>query len=551
MVEEYKTVETDVLIVGGGGAGARAAIEASKQGVNITLVDKGPIGRMGLTTTGGGGFTVLESPPGKTFEQIFKENVEKGCYLNDQDLIEIWWKESFQGVEEFKSWGAKVGGGGGNYFIGGESMMIALRNEMARHPNITVLEDTIVTKLLTHGGKVAGATAMDVATGEFILVKAKCVILATGGLGMLYWPSEAAPLGIDPGVEGDGQVLAYHAGADIVNMEMVMFSFIPLNPKRVFSTRHFENFWEAGHSGPYTDKDGKIVISSEEILKSPCGFDGPDMYNPYVMRRLGEEMKKGPCYYRDVVAVKPGQTRQQPRVDEILKLDESEMHMMQIVPGCLTTMGGPRVNDKCETSVPGLYAAGEVIGNINGAFRSFTMLSQIPVTGRRAGAYAAEYAKKAKQIPIDAREVEAERGRVFGFLKPKSGGVSSTEVKKKVWEVTMKHLNVLRNGKGLQEAVAQIEKLKKEYLTKIQANDVKRFNLEWVDCLEVPVMLDAAEMVARFALFRTESRGCHYREDFPGVDNKNWVCHTLLKKKARGMEISKAPVNLTRLKPPV
>jgi succinate dehydrogenase/fumarate reductase flavoprotein subunit len=279
-------------------------------------------------------------------------------------------------------------------------------------------------------------------------------------------------------------------------------------------------------------------------------MDGPDHYNYYVMRRLGEELRKGPCYFRDTVATKPGKQHMMPEVDAKLELTESELRMVEVIPGCLQGLGGPRINEKCETNVPGLYAAGEVTGNINGAFRSGTMLSQIIVFGRRAGLYAAEYAKTAQELPIDMNEVRAECDRVFGFLEPKPNGVSPVEVKRKIWELTRKHLYVLRNGTGLKEAIEEIEEMKKKDLPRIQAAAIRRFNLEWVDSIEVPVMLDVAEMMAKSALFRTESRGCHYREDFPEMDNMNWIKHTLLKKVEDKMKLSKAPVVMTRLKPP-
>ncbi|MBI4528343.1 MAG: FAD-binding protein [Deltaproteobacteria bacterium] len=551
MVEPCRTVETDVLVIGGGGAGARAVIEAAKNNVRVTFVSKGPIGKTGLTAASGGSYVVLESPPGEPFEELFREAVLKGCYLNDQNLLEIWWKESRPTVEEFKSSGAKVteNRGGGSYRITGSEMMSAFKTDITRHPNIRLVQDSIVTKLLTHNGVISGAASLDLASSEFSLIKAKAVIIATGGLGGLYWPAEATPLGIDPGVTGAGHVLAYRAGAELVNMEMIMFSWIPLNPKRVFACRHFENLAAAGSKGPYCDKDGKTVISSEEIETAPCGMGSPDHYNPYLMRRLAEEMKKGPCYLKNV-AVKPGQRRSHPDVDEVLKLDMSELQMVQVIPGCLTSLGGPRVNEKCATSTPGLFAAGEVIGNINGAFRTY-MLSQIIVFGKRAGLCAAEYAKKADQIPTDVDKVMEERERVYGFLKLKPDGISPVEVKKKIRDLSMKRLYVLRNRDGLMKAIKEIEQIKKADLPRLQAADIRKFNLEWLDCIEVPVMLDAAEMIARSALFRAESRGCHYREDFPEMDNENWLCHTLLKEEAGGMTLSKAPVLFTTMPPPV
>jgi succinate dehydrogenase/fumarate reductase flavoprotein subunit len=551
MAAQFRTLETDVLVIGGGGAGARAAIAAAEQNVSVTLIARGPLGKMGLTSASGGSYVVLDSPSGDSFEELFAEAVSKGCYLNDQNLVEIWWKEGAQTVREFQSFGADVtqNRGNGSYRIRGSEMMSALKNEITRHPNMNLLEDTLVTNLLTHKGEMAGATCLHLATGEFSAIKAKAVILATGGLGALYRPAEATPLGIDPGVTGDGHALAYRAGAELVNMEMMMFSWIPLNPKRVFACRHFENLSVVGSKGPYLDKDGNTVITADEIKNTPCGMGAPDHYNPYIMRRLAEEIKKGPCYLKDI-AVKPGERHIRPQVDEVLNLDPAELHMVQVIPGCLTTLGGLRVDEKCAASIPGLFAAGEVIGNLNGAFRTYTMLSQIIVFGRRAGRYAAEYAKKTDRAPVDMGEVAEERDRVYGFLEPKTDGISPVETKKKISEIAMKYLYVIRNGEGLKQAIREIERIRNEDLPRLQAADIKKFNLEWVDGIEIGVMLDVAEMVARSALFRTESRGCHYREDFPEMDNKNWLYHTRLNKDVGGMKLSKAVVLLTRMNPP-
>ena len=550
MADEITILDTDVLVVGGGAAGAQAAIEAAKQNARVTLVARGPLGKIGLTSASGGSYVVLESPPGSTFEELFAEAVSKGCYLNDQSLVEIWWKESGQTVQEFQSFGATVSQnrGNGSYRITGSEMMSALRSEITRHRNIRLLEDAIVTKLLPHEGVVAGATILDLATGAFIAIKAKALVLATGGLGALYWPAEATPLGIDPGVVGDGHVLAYHAGAQLVNMEMMMFSWIPLNPKRVFACRHFENLSVVGSKGPYFDKDGNEVISTEEIKNTPCGMGPPDHYNPYIMRRLAEEIRKGPCYLKDI-AVKPGERHIRPQVDEVLNLNASELHRVQVIPGCLTTLGGVKIDETCASNVSGLFAAGEVIGNLNGAFRTYTMLSQITVFGRRAGRYASEHAAKMDRMPLDVQEIAQERDRIYGFLQSKSYAISPVETKKKISAIAMKHLYVLRNRAGLDQAINEIQRIRNEELPRVQATHIKKFNLEWIDCIEVAVMLDVAEMVAQSALFRSESRGCHYREDFPEMDNKNWLYHTLIQRDAGKMKLSKTPVRFTRMNP--
>jgi succinate dehydrogenase/fumarate reductase flavoprotein subunit len=174
---------------------------------------------MGCTTTGGGGYWVLEASPGMSLEEreeeLVRQTVLKSCFISDQNLVEIWYRESTPTPKELEGWGAKVTvrdvirtGRAGAYMIRGTHMMTALNNQIARQHNINVLENAIVTKLLTNKGRVIGATVLDTGRGEFIVVKAKAVVLATGGPGMLYRPAEVTPLDMYSGVTGDGHALA-------------------------------------------------------------------------------------------------------------------------------------------------------------------------------------------------------------------------------------------------------------------------------------------------------------------------------------------------------
>jgi len=148
------------------------------------------------------------------------------------------------------------------------------------------------------------------------------------------------------------------------------------------------------------------------------------------------------------------------------------------------------------------------------------------------------------------KEVEAEQERVESFLKPKKNSITPQEVKKKIHAITQENLFVMRNEKGLKKALQDIEDIRKKDLPRMQAVDVKRYNNQWVEAIEVPNMLDVAEMIARSSLFREESRGCFNREEFPKLDNKNWLCHTLLKNEKGKMTLSKGKVVMTKFKPP-
>ncbi|MCJ7646574.1 hypothetical protein MUO65_06710, partial [bacterium] len=195
---------------------------------------------------------------------------------------------------------------------------------------------------------------------------------------------------------------------------------------------------------------------------------------------------------------------------------------------------------------------GECPGNVYGAYRGNPFMDSTLPMGRRSGKYAAENVKTIKQRPIDLAELEKERDRIFGFLKPKQNPMSPVDAKKKIWEINGKHLFMIRNAKGIKEAIKEIEEFRKKDLPRIQDLDLKCMNLDWVDAIETIFAIDVSEMIARSALFREESRGCQYREDFPEMDNKNWLCHTLMWKDfgTAEMKLSKSPVVMTKFKPP-
>lgn len=466
MVEETKVIQTDVLIVGAGGAGCRAAIEAGKSNVNVVLVEKGFPGRAG-TTVQAGGRALFPKQSQMNVEDRFKFQIGAGCYLNDQDILWDTVKECPEDDAELLNWAKEMGAGPM------ENWNNAMLHVLTKYPSVNVMETTIVTKLLTSSGKVVGATALDVADGSFVLIKAKAVIIATGGYGDLYRPSECAPLGINGGVWGDGQALAYHAGAEMVEMEMTNQQALPDNPRYNQWYRHLYGFRETIPFGPLYDKEGKVIpgLSKEEIAQQPIGCAPPlgvpsHTYRPLLELMIYKESLKGPVY---VAADKASEEMVEHKVDlsipdKVMKVDPKQIPKMKIVIGLLIGQGGPRVNEKMETTLPGLYAVGEATGNLYGAYRGNPFMDSTLPTGRRAGKYAAEYVKTVGS-GLDAEkecsdEIEKEKERIFGYLKAKPNAMSPLDLKKKIWELTGKHLFMIRNAKGLREAIKEIEELK-------------------------------------------------------------------------------------------
>ncbi len=575
MVENFRTVEADVLVVGAGAAGGRAAIEANRNGASVIIVDKGVMGKFGVTATAG----MRATPSKRTFN--YKECLDLGCYLNDQELL---WKVTSEAPadhQEMAGWATR------NI----DSLADALHNEILRRPGIRLMDYIMVTKLLTRDEKVVGAAGLDMRNCEFVVFKSKAVILATGGVGELYKPSECLPLDMRSGGTGDTNALAYHAGVEQVNIEMTQFQILPGAPKWMMWTRHVLQgtalgFWTMAHDGPFYDKDGKELVG-EDFIRSiwPEGADidkGVERradyhgeYNPKLERRIYREMMNGPVYidygkklkakYGDLSAfISKEKERAMTTTSTIVDRELSSQYpyltdpdkylgKVRIVIGVLLGQGGPKINLKGETNLPGMYGAGEGGGSgcLYGAFRPGGSMDTCLTMGRIAGENAAQYVKTVKQGDADIEEVQKERDRIFRFLEPKPEPADALEVKNKIYNITGKYLFMFRTEKGLKEAIKRIDEVRLKDLPRIQCVDTKRMNWEWVEALEVPFMLDTAEMIARSALFRTESRGCQQREDYPKLDNENWLCHTLLKKGKDGkMELSKGKVVMTKFKPP-
>jgi fumarate reductase (CoM/CoB) subunit A len=567
-------IKTDVLVIGAGGAGTRAAIEAANDAskMNITVLNQGPIGKSGLTTMANGGMQWVYHPDDKPIE-LFKHIVRTGSYLNDQNLVEIVAEEGPERAEELIKWGAKVFIPGGNkpgsgrsrspdapssgpsyprsHMIPGVSYMAALRKELERHSNAVVIEDAIATKLLTSNKRVIGAAALNIRTGEYITIEAKAVVLAAGGLGELYPHSSNSPYGLRGHASGMGYAMAYHAGAELIDMEMVQFTGNQLWPS-----------WLLGNPMLLVTTCGGKYMNAlgQEFMKLPLPRDAIQRL-AYKEIKDGRGTKQGGVYIDLTVSPLPGKEIEE-KIKESLAVKFAKKRWelikalstnnpdpknwkVEFTPGgAHFFMGGVRINEKCETNLPGLYAAGEVSGGVHGANRmGGNALVEIIVFGARAGKYAAEFANSADRVKPDAASLKDESERLSGFFRTR--GLSPRSVIDKLAAIMGKHAAVARTEAGLSKALSDIESLRTDDLPQLRAPQGRRFNLGWIEAIQVPYMLDVAEMIVRSALFRTESRGAHYREDYPDMDSA-WLKHTGIKSR---MELNSFPVIVTKLNP--
>jgi len=560
----YETVDTDVLVIGAGGAGSRAAIEAANQNVQVTLLSKELLGKAHTCMAEGGYNAALANVDTADNWQVhFKDTVAGGAWINNQKLVEILVKEAGDRIFDLEEYGAlwdrtpegkimQRPFGKQTYRRTcyaadrtGHEMMQTLVEEVRRR-NLDVLDEIFVTNYLMSGGRVAGAFAIDYKSGDFMVFRAKAVVLASGGAGRLFKITTNAAQDT-----GDGYASAYRIGAKLADMEMVQFHptgmVYPESHKGQLVTEAVR-----GEGGLlFNIHKERLMQRYEPKLMELAGRD-------VVARSIATEILEGRGtpqggVYLDVSHLQANVIEE--RLPSMLRqfLDvgvDIRKEPMQVAPTAHHFMGGVQINENAETTIPGMYAAGEVTGGIHGGNRlGGNALADTQVFGARAGENAVKYAQKNPSQPIDKKQINREIKRVKNFLK-KREGLRPVEIKNKLTSLMWDKVGIFRTGKEIQEAIIEIERIKERDLPQLCVTDNKtRCNREWIETLEIESMVTVAEMVAKAALMREESRGAHYRRDFPKTDNQNWFVNIVVKQENGKMVFQKVPVVVTLMKP--
>jgi succinate dehydrogenase/fumarate reductase flavoprotein subunit len=545
MNSDVKNSACDVLIIGGGGSGVIAAIEASKDpNLRIVVASKGPVGQSGITPTANGGTADASTP--EMADALFKRVVTAGLFLNDQNIVGHIARVAGTCLDELRALGVPVTPlGPVAVTVPCVGTLRNFRGKLLKRANVALLEDVLVTELLTADGTIRGATAIDIRTGECLAITANAVVIATGGLvGDLYPASSNNPFDISSDSSGTGHVMAFQAGAELIDMEMIQFVPVPSNP-RCKNIRFFPEFWH----GPYRDRHGEASISN--------GSQYPGVsYSYQFTQEMYREMEKGKGPFTiDRRGIEVPMKSGTPSMDSKRRLIREQgidpiENIISMTIASHFCMGGIRVNEKTETTVPGLYAAGEVMGGVHGAMRlPGVSLTHMIVFGFEAGKQAAAYAHGRKRPdPLPAHNLEKERERVYGFLAPKKEPLTVSHLTKRLQNVMQERVFIFRDREGLSTALEEIRDLKKE-LPRLSVPDFKRFNLEWARAIELSSMFIAAELIVESALFREESRGAHNRRDFPGRDDEKWLKHTSATLEDGRLRMTAAPVVIDRMKP--
>ena len=562
-MNKYELEKGDVLIIGAGAAGLRAAIAASDNGSNVILISKGPIGKSGITVVGFNGFSANLQTPEDDPETHFKEIVEGGKFLSDQNVVEPLVSDGLDRVLDCEKYGVEFLKEDSKFHqtaipgstvprillirSGGFGLAVALKKTAEHYTNINMFEDIIISRLLVEKNRAFGAIGLDIKRGVIKVFQCKALILAAGGAGYL-WPHSDCP----PESVGDAYSLAYHAGEKVVNMEQQLFyPTAAIYPKEI---RGLELTYELFLR---LDVGGKLLDNKEEVFYPIGELRTRDYVTNVVARTINEG--RGTVHggvYLDVTKVAE-EKREYVSGRNFARKRLAQFHVdlwsqkVEVAPAAHTTLGGVKIDDKARTTnIDGLFACGEASGNVHGANRlAGHSYLDTQVYGARAGKYAAEFANGQDWIPVDEEQIEGESNHILSYLARKKDSLVPSDVKEKIRNLVGEHLAPIRNKKRLEKAVEEIELLRTNDLPRIKAPKIKEYNNDWVEAIEVEHMLDCAEMMARCALLREESRGTHFREDFPYMDNEKPIKHTAVQLHNGQMKVTSEAVNLTKIKP--
>ena len=554
-------IKTDVLVVGGGGAGCRAAIEAHDKGADVVMMVKGRLGHSGCTFNVGTSAAVGPwGEPDDTTDSAMRDLLAHGGYLGIQELAKVLVEEAPDRVLELEEWGidfereddgsiamhwsaahartrnlAFKPRGDVQFDYGslpGFAMMDVLIRQV-RSRNIRVLDDVALVDLLVEDGRTVGALALDSPANELLPVYAKSTILATGTYSQVFEPTT-----VDVFETGDGQAAAYRAGADLIDMESTQFVSTSVSSPSgtVFLNAKGEAFLEnygISDSRKVTKEELCYAIGRE--IEEGRGTERDTIYldltkplrddpNSIVAKRIQEYVPR----------VAGGEDY---NVDPFKEPVESE-------PQSHTTIGGIRINEKCETTVPGLYAAGAVAGGVYGHARPEGYTSMITVVfGRRAGMYAAETAAAAPDTVADGTALAGLAARATSLVD--AGSEADAEaLKDRIRKSTRRSAWLVKNAERLSKGLRDVDEIRSSF-NPTRVGD----GFDWQAAMELDNMLLCTEVMLKCSEVRTESRGAFFRSDYPNTDNGNWLKNIVIRKDGAESTIETVPVELTYVGP--
>jgi succinate dehydrogenase / fumarate reductase flavoprotein subunit len=597
---ELRTASYDVLVVGAGGAGLRAAIEASAAGVSVGVVSKSLLGKAHTVMAEGGIAAALANVDDRDSWRVhFADTMRGGGYVNHPRMAELHAKEAPERVKELEAWGAvfdrtKDGRilqrnfGGHRYprlaHVGDRTglEMIRTLQDHGVHQGISFHMEHTIAALFKSGGRIAGALGYDRERGRFTLIEAKAIVLATGGIGRAFSITSNSWE-----YTGDGMALAYDVGADLLDMEFVQFHptgmVWPLSVRGILVTEGVR-----GEGGVLRNSEGKRFMfdSIPELYKNQTASDAEEgwrycqgdkaarrppelLTRDHVARSIMREVREGRGsphggVFLDIAWIKEripdGEAhikRKLPSMyhqfKELAGLDITK-EPMEVGPTTHYTMGGVRVDpDSQMSTVPGLFAAGESAAGLHGANRlGGNSLSDLLVFGKRAGEFAAKYARDNAPVKCDRAEVEAAERRALapfdgaGGGAAGSGGAGSGEgpysVQHDLQEAMQAQVGIVRREAEMKGALEVIDKLRGR-AESVRVHGNREYNPGWHTALDLRHLLTVSEAITRAAIERRESRGAQFRDDYPEKIPEFGKISIAIRKGADGrMVVAREPV---------
>jgi len=553
---KYETHEYDVFIIGAGGAGLRAALEALAQGAKVGVVCKSLLGKAHTVMAEGGLAAAMANVDrADNWQTHFRDTMRGGKLLNNWRMAQLHAQEAPDRVRELEQWGAlfdRTESGdilqrafGGHTFkrlchVGDRTGLEMIRTLQDRgvQMGFDVFMECTITKLLTDANGVTGAFGYWRESGRFVTFKAKSIVIATGGIGK-SWKITSNSWECT----GDGMALAYEAGAELLDMEFVQF-----HPTGMV--------WPPGVQGILVTE---AVRGEGGILRNKNGERFMEKYDPkrmelstrdVVARSIYTEVKEGrgtphggaflDISHKPAEYVKRKLPSMYHQFKELADVDITK-GPMEVGPTCHYVMGGIRVDAETgQSSVPGLFAAGEAAGGLHGANRlGGNSLSDLLVFGRRAGLGAAEHAKKTAAPSLDNAQVEeAERQVLAPF--DRSDGENPYTIHHDLQDVMQRLVGIFRTDEDLRLALVELEKLK-ERAKKMRVEGSRLFNPGWHLSRDLQCMLTVSEACTHAALARRESRGAHSRLDFPKSEDAWGKKNHVIVKKGGAMTLFEVP----------
>jgi succinate dehydrogenase / fumarate reductase, flavoprotein subunit len=584
-MDKYQTFEYDVVVVGAGGAGLRAAIESSANGAKTALVCKSLLGKAHTVMAEGGVAAALANVESRdSWQTHFRDTMRGGNFLNQWRMAQLHAQEAPARVRELEEWGAvfdrtKDGRilqrnfGGHTYprlaHVGDRTglEMIRTLQDKGIHTGIDVHQESTIRAILKDGNRVSGCFGYQRESGRFVVYKTKAIVLATGGIGRCWeitsnsWEYTA-----------DGHAMAMWAGADLIDMEFIQFhptgmvwppsvrgtlitegvrgeGGVLLNGKgERFMFRYVPDMFKGEYAE--SEEETQQWIASTLKHERPTARRPPELLKrDVVARAIRREIREGRGSPHGGVFLDIASRR---KADDIKKKLPSMYHQfkeladvdittapMEVGPTCHYMMGGVRVDAETqESTIPGLYAAGEVSGGMHGANRlGGNSLSDLLVFGKRAGEYAAKKAKAASQGQINQDDVEraaADALKYFGDGQGENPYAIHEELR-----LTMQSLvGIVRTDEDLRSALNKIDELRARSL-KAKVGGNIQYNPGWHLAMDLKNMLDISEAVTKAALERTESRGGHTREDFPDSDKEWQKVNCIVRQNQDGISVAR------------